>query len=148
MASDFSFDIVSQFDAQELRNAVDQVRREVSTRYDLKDSHIEIDLTENDINVNTVNEYQMQAVMGILIQKLINRSLSPKILDPQKIEDAGGMRFKQLIKLIKALDQETAKKLSKMIRDNFPKVKPTIQGDSVRVSSKSKDDLQAVMVYI
>ncbi len=143
--AEFSFDIVSEFDFQELRNAIDQTKRETSTRFDLKDSDIEIELNQDAIDLNIASEHQSDAVLGIVIQKIVNRKISPKILDPQKIEASGGMRFRQSIKLIKSLDQENAKKISKFIRDNFPKAKASIQGDTVRISSKSKDDLQAVM---
>lgn len=141
-------DIVVRFDFQELRNAVDQAKREATTRYDLKDSAIEIELTDDKITLNTANEYQIEAVFGILLQKVISRGISPEVLDRQAASEIGGMRFKQEIKLIKALDAENAKKISKMIRDAFPKVKPTIQGDTVRVASKSIDELQAVIAML
>lgn len=138
-------DIGVDFDFQELRNAVDQARRECVTRYDLKDSKIEIELSEDMIKVNTASHNQIEAVYGILLQKMIARKLSPKILDREEIKEVGGMRVVQEMNLVTALDQENAKKISKMIRDNFPKAKPVIQGESVRVSSKSIDDLQAAM---
>ncbi|OGJ52132.1 YajQ family cyclic di-GMP-binding protein [Candidatus Peregrinibacteria bacterium RIFOXYB2_FULL_32_7] len=146
--SEFSFDIVSEFDLQELKNALDQTRREVSTRYDLKDSKIEIELNDTEITFNVANEYQVEAVRGVLIQKLVNRQISARIFGEQKTEAVGGMRFKHAIKLIKALDQENAKKISKYLRDNFPKAKGTIEGSAVRVKSKSKDELQAIMKAI
>lgn len=145
MPSEFSFDIVCQFDSQELKNALDQVRKEISNRFDLKDSKIEIELNENEIVLNVKEEFQFSQVMSVLMQKVVNRGLSPKILDPQKIEPSANMRFKQSIKLVKTLDQENAKMISKFIRDNFPKAKPNINADTVRVSSKDKDELQGVM---
>jgi len=148
MASDHSMDIMVQFDFQELKNAVEMAKKEVANRYDLKDSKIEIELTEDMIKVNTANEYQIEAVVGIVVSKMVNRKVSPKILDRQKIQPAGGMRFIQEIKLIKAMDQENAKNISKMIRDNFPKVKPLIQGDTVRIVSKSIDDLQEIIKFL
>jgi len=145
MASDHSMDIGVDFDFQELKNAVDQAKRESTTRYDLKDSNIEIELNDEDIKVTAQSNNQIESVFGILIQKMISRKLSPKILNRQDIKDIGGMRVRQEMTLIKALDQDAAKKISKIVREEFPKSKPMIQGESVRVVSKSIDDLQAIM---
>lgn len=148
MASEHSMDIVVNFDMQEMRNAVDQAIREIVNRYDLKNSNIQVELGENEIKVNAETENQMEAVYDIVARKMAGRNLSLRILDRQKIEPAGGMRFRQEMKLIKSLDQENAKKISKLIKDFFPKAKASIQGDSVRVTSKSIDDLQAVIARL
>ncbi|MEK7672375.1 MAG: YajQ family cyclic di-GMP-binding protein [Patescibacteria group bacterium] len=148
MAEDHSMDVVVNFDMQELRNAVDQAKKEVLTRYDFKDSNIEIELAENEIKVNVANEMQIDAVFEILVKRMAGRNISSKILDRKPFEPAGGMRFRQEIKLVKALDQENAKIISKLVRDNFPKAKGNIQGDTVRVTSKSIDDLQGVMALL
>jgi uncharacterized protein YajQ (UPF0234 family) len=145
MASEHSMDICVQFDFQELKNAIEQSKKEALNRFDLKDSNIEIELNDENIKVTTQSEMQIESVYGIIIKKMIGRSLSPKILNRQKIQEVGGMRVRQEMKLIKALDQEYAKNISKKIRDGFPKVKPVIQGDTVRVTSKSIDDLQEVI---
>jgi len=145
MASNFSFDVVSKFDFQELKNAVDQAQREIHQRYDLKDTGTDLALTEKDITINTASEYSLQAVRDTLESKLIRRGLSLKILDYQKEEQAAGGRMRQLVKLREGLPEEIAKKLSKQIRDEFKKVTPQIQGDLIRVQAKSKDDLQAVI---
>ncbi len=145
MAADHSMDIVAKFDMQEMRNAVDQAKKEILTRYDLKDSAIEIELTEDIIKVNATSEYQLSTVYDIIMKRMAARGLSPKILDCQKFEPAGGMRVKQEIKLVKVIDQESAKTISKLIRDNFPKAKASIQGDEVRITSKTIDDLQGTM---
>ena len=145
MASEHSMDICVKFDFQELRNAIDQAKREALNRYDLKDAGIEIELNDDNVKVTAQSDYQVEAVYGIIVKKMISRNLSAKILDRQKIEEIGGMRVRQEMQLIKALDQDNAKKISKMIRDEFPKAKPMIQGDTVRVVSKSIDDLQTVM---
>jgi hypothetical protein len=137
-------DIGISFDFQELKNAIDQAKREAVNRFDLKDSNIEIELTDENIKVVTQSNTQIESVYGIIVKKMVGRGLSPKILDRKPAQEIGGMRFKQDMALIKALDQENAKKISKIVRDNFPKVKPNIQGDTVRVSSKSIDDLQSV----
>ncbi len=148
MASNVSFDIVSKFDYQELRNAIDQAQREIQQRYDLKDTGTEINLTEKDITINTASEYSLQAVRDAIESKLIKRSLSLKILDYGKEEQASGGRVRQHITLREGLNDEVAKKLAKRIRDEFKKVTPQIQGDLIRVQAKSKDDLQAVIAAL
>ncbi|MGC4191913.1 MAG: YajQ family cyclic di-GMP-binding protein [Thermomicrobiales bacterium] len=148
MASTSSFDIVSKFDRQELRNAVDQASREVSQRYDLKDTKTEIALTDKDITINTESEYSLNAVKDILESKLIGRKLSLKILDYQEPENASGGRQRQVIVLKEGINDEIAKKIVKRIRDEFKKVTPQIQGDAIRVQAKSRDDLQAVITAL
>ncbi len=148
MASEFSFDVVSEFDFQELRNAVDQVQREILTRYDFKGLHVEVTLNDDNIIVLAPDTMKLKAIQDMLFQKTVNRKLSPKIYKLGEPEPAANGALRQTITLIKTLDQETCKKISKTIKDKFPKVKPSIQGDAVRVSSKSKDDLQAVMAQL
>ncbi len=146
--ADFSFDVVSQFDRQELKNAVDQTTREVQTRYDLKDTKTEIELEKEAINFNTASEMTLETLKDILESKLIRRGLSLKILDYQKPEEASGGRVRQTIKLKEGLTDELAKQISKQIRTEFKKVNPQIQGDAVRVSAKNKDDLQGVITAL
>lgn len=148
MASESSFDIVSRFDLQELRNAVDQVQREIGNRYDFRGTNTEITLNDDDITLVAPDKMKLKAVLDVLYQKLINRKLSPNILDIQEAEDAAGGRQRQVIKLIKVLDQESCKVITKALKENFPKVKGSIQGNTVRVSSKDKDNLQAVIAYL
>ncbi|KEF42647.1 MAG: hypothetical protein ER33_05120 [Cyanobium sp. CACIAM 14] len=145
MADTYSFDVVSDFDRQELVNAVDQVRREVSQRYDLKDSKTEIELEEASLTITTASDMTLDAVVDVLRQKATKRNLSLKIFDLQTPEPVGGNRVKQVVKLRKGLSQELAKKLSKLVRDNVKKVTVAIQGESLRVTGKSKDDLQQVI---
>ena len=145
MAETYSFDVVSDFDRQELVNALDQVRREVDQRYDLKDSKTEIDLEESGLTITTASDMSLDAVADVLRQKLTKRNLSLKILDFQPAEPVGGNRVQQLVKLRKGLSQELAKKLSKKVRDELKKVTVAIQGDSLRVTGKNKDDLQQVI---
>ncbi len=146
--ADFSFDVVSQFDRQELKNAVDQTTREVQTRYDLKDTKTEIELEKEAINFNTASDMTLATLKDILESKLIRRGLSLKILDYQKAEEASGGRVRQTIKLKEGLTDELAKQISKQIRTEFKKVNPQIQGDAVRVSAKNKDDLQGVITAL
>jgi uncharacterized protein YajQ (UPF0234 family) len=145
MASTFSFDVVSDFDRQELVNTVDQSIREISSRYDLKDTKTTVELGEEVITVNTDSEFTLEAVHTILRTKAAKRNLSQKIFEYGKVESASGNRVRQEIKLKKGISQEIAKKITKLIRDEFKKVQGSIQGDAVRVSSSSKDDLQGVM---
>jgi uncharacterized protein YajQ (UPF0234 family) len=145
MAETFSFDVVSDFDRQELVNAVDQVRREVAQRYDLKDSKTELDLEETSLTITTASEMTLEAVSDVLRQKATKRNLSLKIFDFQPPEAVGGNRLQQVVKLRKGLSQELAKKLSKTVRDQIKKVTVAIQGDSLRVTGKNKDDLQQVI---
>ncbi len=145
MASTFSFDIVSDFDRQELVNALDQTTREVTSRYDLKDTQTTIELAEDKITINTASEMTLDAVHDMLQAKAVKRNLSLKIFDYGKIDSASGNRVRQEITLKKGISQEHAKQISKLIRDEFKKVQPSIQGDVVRVTAKDKDELQAVM---
>ncbi len=149
MAKDASFDIVSEFDKQELTNAVDQVKRELTTRFDLKDSNSDITLDDDkSITITTKDEMKLKNIYDILQSKLIKRNLSLKILDPQKVENALGGNVKQEIKLKKGLSVELAKKITGFIKDTKLKVQASIQGDSVRVTGKSRDDLQDVIKAI
>jgi uncharacterized protein YajQ (UPF0234 family) len=148
MADSYSFDVVSDFDRQELVNAVDQVRREVGQRYDLKDSATEIEVEEASLTITTASDMTLDAVMDVLRQKATKRNLSLKIFDLQTPEPVGGNRVKQVVKLRKGLSQELAKKLSKLVRDQMKKVTVAIQGESLRVTGKNKDDLQQVITLL
>ncbi len=145
MADSYSFDVVSDFDRQELVNTVDQVRREVGQRYDLKDSGTELNLEEAAILITTATDMTLEAVLDVLRQKATKRELSLKIFDFQTPEPVGGNRVKQEIKLRKGLSQELAKSLSKTVRDELKKVTVSIQGDSLRITGKNKDDLQTAI---
>jgi cyclic-di-GMP-binding protein len=145
MASTFSFDIVSDFDRQELVNALDQTTREIQSRYDLKDTKTTLELGDEAIVVNTDSEFTLDSVHTVLQTKAAKRNLSLKIFDYGKVESASGNRVRQEIKLRKGISQEVAKQISKLIRDEFKKVQASIQGDAVRVSAKSKDELQAII---
>ncbi len=148
MPSSYSFDVVSEFDQQELLNAIDQLRREVDQRYDLKDSKTKIDIKENELSIVSLSEMTIQSVKDILLQKATKRNLSLKIFDFQNIETIGGNMVMQNVILRKGLSQEISKKLSKLIRDNLKKVTASIQGDRLRVTGKSKDDLQSAINLI
>ena len=145
MASDSSFDVVSKFDRQELVNAIDQASRELSARYDLKNSNSTIELEGETIKLASASEMTLDAVRDLLVQRAAKRDLSPKIFDFGAVEEASKGTVRQTIKLRQGLSQDLAKEISKLIRDGFPKVKNQIQGDTVRVTGKSRDDLQAVI---
>lgn len=148
MASESSFDIVSDFDRQELVNALDQARREIGTRYDLKDTGTEINLGEGDLTISTDNEMSLRSVRDIIETKMLRRNLSLKILDFGTVENISGGRVQQVAALRKGIDTDLAKKLQKMIRGQFPKVQGRIQGDTLRIASKSRDELQAVIQFM
>ncbi len=148
MPSSYSFDVVSDFDQQELVNAIDQLRREVDQRYDLKDSKTKIDIKEDELSIVSLSDMTIESVKDILLQKATKRNLSLKIFDFQKIETIGGNMVMQIVKLKKGLPQEISKKLSKLVRDSLKKVTVSIQGDSLRITGKNKDDLQSAINLI
>jgi cyclic-di-GMP-binding protein len=148
MAGEFSFDVVSDFDAQELRNALDQARREIGTRYDFHNATAEITQEKDELVILTDSELRAKAIRDVIESKAIRRNLSLKIFDWGEIEQAGGMKLRQRVTLRRGLPEELAKKITKIIRDEFPKVKGQIQGDAVRLSGKSKDDLQKAITRL
>ena len=148
MAESFSFDVVSDFDRQELVNTLDQVKREISQRYDLKGTDTLVDLDKENIFIITNSELTLNAVNDIIRQKAIKRNLSLKIFDYGEIEIVSGNKVKQTILLKQGIKQEIAKKISKNIRDQIKKINVSINGDALRVSSKSKNDLQLAIKLI
>lgn len=148
MAGDVSFDVVSDFDEQELRNALDQVRREVGQRYDFKGVTVDLTQAKTELVLVTDDEYRAAAVKDLIESKAIRRNLSLKIFDWGKVEPSGGNKVRQEIKLRRGLTDDIGKRITKLIRDEFPKVKSQIQGDAVRVSGKSKDELQKVITRL
>lgn len=148
MASTYSFDIVSTYDPQELKNALDQTCREVAQRYDLKSTNSEIDEGDHEITIVSDSEYALQAIIDVLESKFVRRKLSLKILDWGEAEPAGGSRYRQSATLRDGIDETVAKQISKKIRDEHKKVAAQIQGDSVRVQSKKKDDLQEIIASL
>jgi cyclic-di-GMP-binding protein len=143
--ADFSFDVVSDFDQQELVNALDQVRREIATRYDFKGSKSTLELGKTDITLIADDEFRAAAVKDLLQSKATRRNLSLKIFDWGKLEPAAGGTVRQVIGLKRGLNADQARELSKHVRDQFPKVKVSIQGDALRVISPKKDELQKVI---
>ena len=148
MPAESTFDIVSEFDRQELVNAVDQTQRDVRTRYDLKDSKTELVLGEKELTITADAELHLAAVRDILETKALRRNLSLKIFKWGTVEEIGGMRVRQVATLQQGIPDDVAKKLQKLIRDQFPKVQPRIQGDALRIGSKSRDELQGVIKLV
>ncbi len=148
MAGEISFDVVSDFDRQELVNALDQARREIGTRYDFKGAKAEIDLGKEEIVVRADSESRAKSMRDLIESKAIRRNLSLKIFDWGEIEEAGGNTVRQQVGLRRGLPDDLAKKITKLIRDDYPKVKSQIQGDAIRVSGKSKDELQKVITRL
>lgn len=148
MASENSFDIVSDFDYQELVNAVDQAQRDIQTRFDLKDTKTTLALTKADLTIETDSELTLTSIRDILETKALRRKLSLKIFSYGPAQDVSGARVRQVITLQKGINSDLAKKIAKQIRDKFPKIQPRIQGDTLRVASKSRDELQAVMAFM
>ena len=145
MAQEYSFDVVSDFDRQELVNAVDQTKREIGTRYDFRGVTAELDLHETDITAVAESDFKLKAIEEILVAKMVKRNLSPKILDAGKIEPAARGNVRQVFKLRKGIAEPLAKDLQKRIKSSNPKVQSRIQGDQLRVSARDKDALQTVI---
>jgi len=148
MAGEISFDVVSDFDEQELRNALDQVRREVQQRYDFKGAHVDLAQEKERLVLVTDSEMRARAIRDLIESKAVRRNLSLKIFEWGEVLPAGGNKVRQEITLRRGLPDDLGRKLVKLIRDEFPKVQPRIQGDAIRVVGKSKDELQKVIVRL
>ena len=145
MAQEHSFDVVSDFDHQELVNAVDQARREITTRYDFKGVLVEITLETASITLVSGSDSQLRAIVDVLQSKAHRRGIDVKVLDAQKSEPAAKGNVRQVIKLRRGIAEELARDLTKKIRGARPKVQVRTQGDQLRVVSRDKDELQAVI---
>ena len=148
MAQEFSFDVVSDYDHQELVNAIDQARREIGTRYDFKNLTADIELEKEQLTLTTEGDMQLRAMTDVIKTKLHKRGLDLKILDPQKAEPAAKGNVRQVVKLKRGINDELSKKLQKQIRTDHPKVQVRIQGDQLRVTARDKDNLQAVIATL
>ncbi|MGA8015588.1 MAG: YajQ family cyclic di-GMP-binding protein [Candidatus Dormiibacterota bacterium] len=145
MAQEYSFDVVSDFEHQEMVNAVDQTRREIQTRYDFKGVTAEITQEKEQLVLLTEGDMQLRAIVDVLQSKLHRRNIDLKVLDPQKPEAAAKGNIRQVIKLRRGISDELARTLSKKVRSEHPKVQARIQGDQLRMVSKEKDALQGVI---
>lgn len=143
-----SFDIVSKVDMQELNNAITQAMREIETRFDFKNSKSSIELEKEEIVVVSDDEYKLKSVIDILQSKMIKRGVPIKNMEFGKLEGASAGTVRQKVKLKQGIEQDISKKINTLIRDSKLKVKSQIQGDSIRVTGKSLDDLQAVIAML
>jgi len=148
MAAENSFDIVCKVEMQEVTNALDQARREVETRYDLKEARNEIALDKTDIVVTSADEMKLRAVVDILQSRLHRRGVPLKALTYGKVEEAGGGLKRQKIGLQQGIPIEKAREIVRLIKDTKIKVQASIQEDQVRVSGKNRDDLQKVIAMV
>lgn len=146
----FSFDIVSEYDKAEMNNVFALAEREIGNRYDFKGTPAGIEWLgdKKGLKIIGAGEWQIEAVLDIVRKKLASREQSSKVLDLSKTINESNMRATQEVPFIEGLDQEKAKKITKLLKEKFPKVKTQIQGEAVRVTSASKDDLQAVMQLV
>lgn len=146
--ANFSFDAVSEYDKAEMINVFDQTKRELESRYDFKGTPANIEWLNSDktgFKITGNGEWQIDAILDIIRKRLASRAQSQKVLDLSKDITESNLKASKEVPFKQGLDQEKAKKLTAVIREQYPKVKPQIQGDAVRVTSNSKDDLQAVM---
>ncbi len=146
--ANFSFDIVSEYDKAEMNNVFDQAQREIVNRYDFKGTPAALEWLDADktgIKVIGNGDWQIDAILDIFRKKLASREQSQKVLDISKEPVVANLKTTKEVPFVQGLDQDKAKKITKRIREELPKVKTQIQGDAVRVTSGNKDDLQAVM---
>jgi len=148
MAAENSFDIVCKVDMQEVTNALDQTRREVDTRYDLKGTKHEISLEKSDITIITSDDMKLKAITDILQSKMHKRGVPLKALSYGKVEEAGGGRLRQKIALQQGIPIERAREIVRLVKDSKVKVQAAIQEDQVRVSGKNRDDLQKIIALV
>lgn len=146
--ANFSFDIVSEYDKAEMNNVFDQTQREIQSRYDFKGTPADVEWLNGDktgLKITGNGDWQIEAILEIVRKKLATRGQSQKTLDTTKEPIESNLKTTQEVLFKQGLDQDKAKQITKLLREDFPKVKAQIQGDAVRVTSNSKDDLQAVM---
>lgn len=144
----FSFDIVSGYDKAEMNNVFDQVRRELESRYDFKGTPASLEWLNGEktgLKITGNGEWQIDAILDIVRKRLATRGQSQKVLDLSREITESNLKASKEVPFKQGLDQEKAKQITRLLRDEFPKVKAQIQGDAVRVMSSSKDELQAVM---
>jgi uncharacterized protein YajQ (UPF0234 family) len=141
----FSFDIVSEVDLQEVRNAVDQASREIAQRFDFKNTGTSVGLEGSSIELRAGTEDRIKAAWQVLQEKAVRREIPLKALQPGKVEEAAKGTVRQTVAVVTGISDEKAKEISKFVRHEVPKAQTQIQGAQVRVSSKSKDDLQAAI---
>ncbi len=150
MATEFSFDVVSKVDLQEVLNAVQQASKEIATRFDFRGSASKIEWNEKELELTLTSDdaHKLKSVVDILETRLVKRGIAVKALDFGKIEDAAGGTVRQVVKIQQGIVSEKAKEIVKTIKDRKIKVQAAIQGDQVRISGRNKDDLQSVQTLL
>ena len=150
MAKDHYFDITAKLDMMEMKNAIEQAKKEVATRFDFKGIMVDIDLNEKAkvLNLSSSSDSKIDALKDIVLSKMIKRGLSPKSLEEVKTEGISGGNVKVVYRIIDSIEKDEAKKIVKAIKDAKLKVTPAIQGDEIRISGKKIDDLQAVIALV
>ena len=143
-----SFDVVSEVDQHEVDNACNQAGKEIGQRYDFKGTQSTIEQTDEGIVIRANSEGRVDAARDVLETKMVRRKVSLKALDAQPAQQAGGSMWRQLVKLKRGVSKEKAKEIVKAIKDSKMKVQASIQGDSVRVSGKKRDDLQTAIALL
>ena len=148
MANSYSFDVVSEVNLQEVDNAINQTTKEISQRYDFKGSKSEIELSDEEIKIQSEDEFKLNAVIEILKAKFAKRGISPKALDFGKIEKGSLASVRQTAKLVCGISKEKAKEITTDIKSSKIKVQPQIMDNQIRISGKDKDDLQQVIALL
>ena len=143
-----SFDVVSEIDEQEVKNAVDQAQREVTTRFDFKDTNSTIELADSKVTLASVSEDRLKALLQVLEEKFVKRGVSLKTLDKGKIEEATKGTVRQIVTLTAGISSEKAKEINRSLKESGLKVQSQTQGDSVRVTAKKRDDLQGTIAFL
>ena len=143
-----SFDVVSKVDLQEVDNALNQTMKEIGTRYDFKGSKAKVERNEEELTLSAEDDYKLGQLDDLLSQRLVKRNIDLKALDRGKVENAAGNAVRQKIKVKVGVDTETGKKIVKFIKDSKLKMQASIQGDQVRVTGKSRDDLQTAIAAL
>ena len=143
-----SFDVVSEANLVEVKNAVDQANKEISTRFDFKGSDARIEQKERELTAYADADFQLAQVRDVLTNKLVKRNVDVRFLDIGKVEKIGGDKVKQLIKIKNGIESDAAKKIVRLIKDSKMKVQASIQGDAVRITGAKRDDLQAAMAML
>jgi len=145
VADESSFDVVSEVDFQEVKNALQQAMKEIQTRFDLKGSHTEIQLSEGALELSSIDEFKLKSALDVLKSKLVKRQVSLKALRPGNVESALGGTARQRIELQNGIPIEKGREIVKLIKNTKLKVQASIQGDQLRVTGKNKDDLQKII---
>ena len=143
-----SFDVVSEANLVEVKNAVDQAGKEIGTRFDFKGSSARVELKEHELSTYADSDFQLSQVRDVLVNKLTKRQVDVRFLDEGKIEKIGGDKVKQIIKIRNGIESDAAKKIVRIVKDSKMKVQASIQGEAVRITGKDRDDLQAAMALL